>query len=483
LSKNNIFIDSNRPFAYILKNHVCGCKTFLRNMRYIMAIRKLAWLLPVVLLTGLFWNCDKSDGGEEFNNDVDNGNNGGGKGPSSTNAITAFSFDSIDPPAVGTINGAERSVTVRVGFGTDLTSLSPTITISTGASIDPASGVARNFGGNAPLKYTVTAVDGAVAEWAVTVKFKALTSIEDVKTYLGAVAGGADAGAPVPLPVSIKLSGIGENGWRALLAAIQGAGKYVNLDISDCKMTGKTFDPIKDMVNGKNLIVSLVLPDAAASIPDGGSRSAHGGLETYDTTFNNFSSLKHVSGKNIKTIGSYAFFCDDTLKFLPAAISTVDFPNVTDIGWRAFGGLHALTTVSLPKAASIGAEAFVSCKALVTLELPSAASIGQAAFGLCKALTTLNLPAVTTIRNDAFWYTGAGTLTLNLPDTAPTLSLGNKDAAISFSEEYSKSVIIKRSADSTGYDAAWQETFRTEMFGDSKPGTFRTTVTLKFEDL
>jgi hypothetical protein len=62
-----------------------------------------------------------------------------------------------------------KTVTVTVPWNTDRTSLTPAITISPGAAIEPASGMARNFS-NGPVKYTVTAEDGTEADWTVTVE-------------------------------------------------------------------------------------------------------------------------------------------------------------------------------------------------------------------------------------------------------------------------------------------------------------------------
>ncbi|MFC4602063.1 DUF5018 domain-containing protein, partial [Cohnella hongkongensis] len=83
-------------------------------------------------------------------------------------AITAFSFAS--PAVTGTVNEASRTITITVPYGTDVTSLTPTIA-HTGASISPNSGVARNF--TNPVTYTVTAADGSTQNYTVTVNVAA----------------------------------------------------------------------------------------------------------------------------------------------------------------------------------------------------------------------------------------------------------------------------------------------------------------------
>ncbi|MDG6243564.1 MAG: S8 family serine peptidase, partial [Methanolobus sp.] len=83
---------------------------------------------------------------------------------SSSKSITAFSF--TDPAVAGDIKEAARTVNVEVPYGTDVTSLTPTI-VHTGASIIPENGVAQNF--TNPVTYTVTAEDGTTQSYTVTV--------------------------------------------------------------------------------------------------------------------------------------------------------------------------------------------------------------------------------------------------------------------------------------------------------------------------
>jgi hypothetical protein len=84
--------------------------------------------------------------------------------PSSAKAITAFSFSS--PAATGVINETLHTIALTVPSGTGVHALVPTITI-TGASVSPASGVARDF--SDPVVYTVTAADATTQAYTVTV--------------------------------------------------------------------------------------------------------------------------------------------------------------------------------------------------------------------------------------------------------------------------------------------------------------------------
>ncbi|GHV96226.1 hypothetical protein AGMMS50293_25460 [Spirochaetia bacterium] len=87
--------------------------------------------------------------------------------------ITGFSFAS--PAATGTIDGTDISVSVP--YGTDVTSLTPTVT-HTGASYSPTG--AQNF--TNPVTYTVTAADGSTKEYTVTVTV-ALSDTKDITGF------------------------------------------------------------------------------------------------------------------------------------------------------------------------------------------------------------------------------------------------------------------------------------------------------------
>ena len=81
-------------------------------------------------------------------------------------AITDFRFAGLDSVVVGTISEEAKTIALTVPYGTDATSLIPTIT-HTGVSISPASGVEQDFSNS--VIYTVTAADGSTAEYTVTV--------------------------------------------------------------------------------------------------------------------------------------------------------------------------------------------------------------------------------------------------------------------------------------------------------------------------
>ena len=98
---------------------------------------------------------------------------------STAKAITGFSFAS--PAATGTINEVTKTIAVTVPYGTVLTALKPTITVSPNATVSPASGVAQNF--STPVTYTVTAQNGSTQSYVVTVTKAAASSAKEILTF------------------------------------------------------------------------------------------------------------------------------------------------------------------------------------------------------------------------------------------------------------------------------------------------------------
>lgn len=107
-------------------------------------------------------------------------NIGGSVALSNEAEILSFSLANQTGPA--TINSGAATVSIEVANGTALTNLSPTITVSANASINPASGVSQDF--TSAVNYTVTAQDASTKTWTVTVTEAAptaLTSIYDIE--------------------------------------------------------------------------------------------------------------------------------------------------------------------------------------------------------------------------------------------------------------------------------------------------------------
>ncbi|MEN8227529.1 MAG: DUF5018 domain-containing protein, partial [Bacteroidota bacterium] len=121
--------------------------------------------------------------------------------PNTETDILSLSLTEQTGPA--TIDNLPHTVSVEVPYGTDVTALVPTIGLSAGATIDPASGVAADF--SSPVVYTVIAVDGITTQdWTVTVAVLPNTETDIVSFSLAEEAGPA-AIDNLPHTVSVEV--------------------------------------------------------------------------------------------------------------------------------------------------------------------------------------------------------------------------------------------------------------------------------------
>jgi hypothetical protein len=193
---------------------------------------------------------------------------------------------------------------------------------------------------------------------------------------------GESVSNPENLSVSTNLGTMTSpvSGWRELLDSINRDGKYVNLDLSACTMTGTSFDPDSTVATGKDKIVSIILPTVATSIEAGTTSS--------NPTFKNFTNLNSISGANITTIGNYSF--------VRSNLQSVDFPRTTIIGRWAFWS-SSLKNADFPAVQSIGEDAFSWCSDLQSISLPASAEIGRSSssysnpFTYCRNLTSFTI--------------------------------------------------------------------------------------------
>ncbi len=91
-----------------------------------------------------------------------------------------LTFTLPEETGASTIDVGNHTVDIEVVFGTDLTNLTPTFTISDGAMVSPASNVSRDFTNS--VTYTITAEDGTVQDWDVTVNIAPNTE-NDIETF------------------------------------------------------------------------------------------------------------------------------------------------------------------------------------------------------------------------------------------------------------------------------------------------------------
>lgn len=99
---------------------------------------------------------------------------------SSAKEMLTFSFG-----ALGAATITDTNITMQVPFGTDVTALAPTYTVSDAATGAPVSGTTRDF--TTPQTYTVTAQDLSTKAYTVTV---VVTVIPDIHTWINPTAAG-----------------------------------------------------------------------------------------------------------------------------------------------------------------------------------------------------------------------------------------------------------------------------------------------------
>ncbi len=83
--------------------------------------------------------------------------------PNPYKLITTFDIGK----SAGVINDEAQTIVIYVPYGTNVTSLKPTIVVTPGATISPTAAIAQDF--TNPVKYTVTAADGTKIVYTVTV--------------------------------------------------------------------------------------------------------------------------------------------------------------------------------------------------------------------------------------------------------------------------------------------------------------------------
>jgi hypothetical protein len=253
-----------------------------------------------------------------------------------------------------------------------------------------------------------------------------------IKPYLDTQAGTIDNPADLPMQIDLGTMSQAGSGWRQILTELNTAGKYVDLDLSRCAMSGGSeFNPDRNVSTGKDKIVSIALPNTAISIAVGASSIP---------TFRHFTVLKSFGGTGLTTIGNYAFYglTSIAMTSLPAGIAS--------IGDHAFSKCNSLTQISFPAGLiSIGENAFYSCTGLVQISLPAGlTSIGSGAFSFCS-----NLAIVTC-----------------LAETPPTMKQGSLSAYGQFSNTPSSQQIKVPAASVDAYKkAAGWNTWATRIRG------------------
>ncbi len=154
----------------------------------------------------------------------------------------------------------------------------------------------------------------------------------------------------------------------------------------------ETYLIIPDKINGRKVkgiassafegdfrIKSVILPDSATKINS--------------KAFKGCTALSFVAGNGVAEIGSTAFE--------GSTIESFSFPEVTNIGYKAFSECSKLTSISMPKVETIGECSFQKTPELLEISSETAQDIGTSAFAE-SGIKSVNLPNATKVSLNAF---------------------------------------------------------------------------------
>ena len=128
--------------------------------------------------------------------------------------VLSFSFP--EETGEATIDTQNGTVNIEVGVGTDLTALTPTISLIDGASIDPLSDVEQDF--SSPFEYTVTAEDGVTNQVYTVSVTRVLNTETDIISFTIPEQTGPAVIDPNTHTVEIEVNGFaGETSTRSRL--------------------------------------------------------------------------------------------------------------------------------------------------------------------------------------------------------------------------------------------------------------------------
>jgi len=281
--------------------------------------------------------------------------------------------------------------------------------------------------------------------------------------YLSTVTGSGPASLHLDLPLDSAA-------WSGLLNEIQAGGKNVDLNLSECAMTGTVFEPDHSISTGKDKIKGLVLPNAATSIgscgnsdpialylaalPGGATPSDPVGLKVQmqltasawewlldeildsgkyvDLDLADCTRSGSATGTGLRSDGNFIHEASYDMVsgkhkiitlVLPNAASSIEmipgFDPSTGISWlsTAFMVLKSFSGTGLT---SIGNRAFYSCEHLEMTALPaSILSIGGSAFFGCRSITITSLPAALTSIGTYAFANCTNITSMNLSPSAP----------------------------------------------------------------
>jgi hypothetical protein len=333
--------------------------------------------------------------------------------------------------------------------------LTPAITLSPGATVNPPASQAQNFFTGQGVTYTVTAEDGVT------------TKNYTVEATIQAIASGATGDCTWALTgtagnYTLTISGAGDmdnysydtrppwceeygNNITTLVIreGVTSIGSYAFHDCSG--LTGALTIPSSVTSIGFNTftfcsgLTSVTIPSSVTSIGMAAFMGCSGltsvtiPSSVTSISVDAFAYCSGLTSVNVDvTNASYAsengvLFSKDktTLIFYPLGKTGNSYTipsSVTSIGEQAFSDCIGLTSVTIPSSVtSIGDLAFADCSSLTSALIPSSVtSIGHSAFFNCSGLTeVINLnPVPQNINSDVFNGVNTNSCTLKVPSSS-----------------------------------------------------------------
>lgn len=190
---------------------------------------------------------------------------------SSTKAITSFDFNSLSPTVTGSVSEGGHTVSLTVPYGTSVTALVPTISI-TGSSVSPASNVAQNF--TSPVSYTVTAADSSTQAYTVTV------TIAPIGTHTITASAGGNGSISPSGSVSVN------DGSDQAFTITPNSGYHIDTVTADSVAVSATSPYTFTNVTANHTISATFVADAVVVVSGGGGGGSSSGGSGYAYNYN-----------------------------------------------------------------------------------------------------------------------------------------------------------------------------------------------------
>jgi hypothetical protein len=352
--------------------------------------------------------------------------------------------DEPPPPLTGrqitafTVNGAPalidedaKTLTLTAAYVQDPAApaaftLTPVITLSPGAAVQPPSGAPLDF--SQPVTYTVTAENGTSETYTVTAWARFSEAAEGLALLTAYLSATPLNNPAIPYYLALEgfdlSQGVFQDFYEAGLK-----GRYAAIDLSGC--TGSTItngfvrnsEGFAGNFSALRYGVRVILPSTLTSTGHSAFRNAgsltsvtlgEGLAEISAETFTGAANLKTVQfPKSLQRVGESAFW--------NSGLEAVELPaGVTSIGTFTFSGTP-IKTITLPSSVStLRSNSFSDCAQLESADLSAAniTTLEANVFTGCTNLKTVMLPGTLTGSLSSTFNTCTSLVSLDCSATA-----------------------------------------------------------------